>query len=316
MTTRIDLPEIQTRVKNKILSVDMAARLLSLPLFEIPSITLENKGWFEYFKDQEEYPSTSIPAGTIMPFQEFVAVLHNHYYWIKLEGSRLSEVMVTAFGFKDADNQVCYIYSGYMAVFTPEPVLEWRLAYTSRCKIVRNPKEVTFQPVGKLSNYPSPSAKTILNTAGSDKVKQAVVDSNVAKFAKEAVRPALAIIIAFFKYQQEMRQTAVTVTPTEKPVTKGTKKPVKTHTYGATLGPRVIYLDRLPSVKEAEEESCIERKAQRRHQRAAHGRTLKHPRYKNHPMYMVPNGLVIESYWVGPEEEEYMGNIYRIHKTA
>lgn len=318
MTTRIDLHEIQTRVKNKILPHDFAARLLSLPLFEVPIPSLEYPKWREFFKDDLHYSYMEAPKDVILPFQEFLAVFRHHYFWIKMEGNTVSEVLVTLFGIPDKDNQICYLYTGYRPVYEPEPILEWRVAYLPRYKILRNPKELNFTPVGKLSNYHVLNGKTILNTGGTAALREKM-DTNVANFTKSTVIPSLSVILSFFKFQQDCKQTAVTVEPapnTEKPTKKELKGKTSNHTFGAKLGPRVIYLDRLPSVKAAEEASGKVRAPVCRHQRAAHGRTLKHPRFKNHPLYMVPNGLRIESYWVGPEEEVYQGNIYRIHKTA
>lgn len=87
-------------------------------------------------------------------------------------------------------------------------------------------------------------------------------------------------------------------------------------------GPRIIYLDAPPKPVY---EKAVERDpdykpeptgiTQSPHERRGHFKTLRHPRFKNHPMYMVPNGMEIGAYKVGDTAAIDKGNVYTLLET-
>lgn len=74
--------------------------------------------------------------------------------------------------------------------------------------------------------------------------------------------------------------------------------------------PRVCYLRTMPSPSDPTG-MCTGIKL-KPHQRIKHTRTLRHGRYKNHPLFQVPDGIKIDTYWVGEKYAEYQGNIYKL----
>lgn len=92
-------------------------------------------------------------------------------------------------------------------------------------------------------------------------------------------------------------------------ITKNTRHVINTATKNM---PRIVYLNVLPSESNP---TGVTRSKQKYHQRIAHSKTLKHERYKNHPMYGIENGIKIKSYWVGEETTTYQGNIYKLLPT-
>lgn len=79
-------------------------------------------------------------------------------------------------------------------------------------------------------------------------------------------------------------------------------------------GSRICYLGRIPT--KSSEVGDVNREAHEAttregHQRIAHRRTLTDERYKNHPKYMVPNGVRVKSTWVGPKSSQMRdGTLY------
>jgi hypothetical protein len=78
----------------------------------------------------------------------------------------------------------------------------------------------------------------------------------------------------------------------------------------------IIFLDRLPtrseSVKDVER-LCTESTTKRGHQRIAYRKTLTADRYRNHPKYMVKDGVRVRTTWVGERtSSDLEGNTYTV----
>ncbi len=78
----------------------------------------------------------------------------------------------------------------------------------------------------------------------------------------------------------------------------------------------IIFLDRLPtrseSVKDVER-VCTESTTKRGHQRIAYRKTLTADRYRNHPKYMVKDGVRVRTTWVGERtSSDLEGNTYTV----
>jgi hypothetical protein len=75
--------------------------------------------------------------------------------------------------------------------------------------------------------------------------------------------------------------------------------------------PRLIYMNKLPSAASAESKGG-HHASPRGHERRGHYKTLKHPKFKHHPKFGVPNGIYVRPAWVGPKETVHEGNRYTV----
>lgn len=78
----------------------------------------------------------------------------------------------------------------------------------------------------------------------------------------------------------------------------------------------LIFLDRLPNRSESVEDVervCTESTSKRGHQRIAYRKTLTADRYRNHPKYMVKDGVRVRTTWVGERTStDLEGNTYTV----
>ena len=85
----------------------------------------------------------------------------------------------------------------------------------------------------------------------------------------------------------------------------------KQQTYRRTDLPRLVYLNKLPTPSSGGHQGgthaspCL-------HQRRGHYKTLKHPKFQNHPKYGVENGVYVRPAWVGDRETVHEGNRYTV----
>lgn len=75
-------------------------------------------------------------------------------------------------------------------------------------------------------------------------------------------------------------------------------------------GPKVLLLDRMPSTQKEHQGGT--HASPKPHRRRGHWKTLRHPKYRHHPKYLVENGIFIKPSFVGPKEAEHEGNIYKL----
>lgn len=119
----------------------------------------------------------------------------------------------------------------------------------------------------------------------------------------------ISYFLSFFKWAEGMHMVEARKKPTKqdlKTTAKGNKKP---WTRGDM--PHYIYLDAPHSVSSRGEHAPGEsgRKV-RGHNRRAHWRTLRDPRFKNHPKYGIP--MRIKQMWVGPTDWVVGDTIYTV----
>jgi len=75
-------------------------------------------------------------------------------------------------------------------------------------------------------------------------------------------------------------------------------------------GPKVLLLDRMPSTQKEHQGGT--HASPKPHRRRGHWKTLRHPKYRHHPKYLVENGIFIKPSFVGPKEAKHEGNIYKL----
>lgn len=75
----------------------------------------------------------------------------------------------------------------------------------------------------------------------------------------------------------------------------------------------IVYLDKPPSEKS--ESNGGTHNSPISHGRRKHTRTLRHHRYRNHPMYLVPDGIDVGSSWVGESMFTHKKIVYTLRGT-
>jgi hypothetical protein len=80
---------------------------------------------------------------------------------------------------------------------------------------------------------------------------------------------------------------------------------------------RILYLNRIPSASKGSKapktlDAVEDSEGRMPHQRRAHKRTLRDPRYKNHAKYLVEKGVKVKQAWIGNETSVTRGNTYRV----
>jgi hypothetical protein len=95
------------------------------------------------------------------------------------------------------------------------------------------------------------------------------------------------------------------------PVKQNTKKTAlnKDAPWRRATGPRILFLDRMPTTQT---ESTGTHASPKPHRRRGHWRELSHPRYRHHPQYKQK--IWVKPSFIGPEQAVYEGNLYRLIK--
>lgn len=114
----------------------------------------------------------------------------------------------------------------------------------------------------------------------------------------------------FRDYNNQKDRYAIRVAEQRKPKVKGLPTPKEI--LRSSQGPRVIYLDALPTQKGNNCNTSDSVREHRPHHRRGTWITLRAERFKYHPKYMVKNGVYRKPTWVGPREAIVNGNIYTV----
>ena len=119
-------------------------------------------------------------------------------------------------------------------------------------------------------------------------------------------------VLGWVEYQHIKNRYAIGFKPTDNDCSEQYKRLLKLY------GHKVIFLNKLPSVKSEDKEkqnktyvSTIADPAVG-HPRRSHYRVLKDECYKYHPRYLDPNGIFVRACWVGPIQTTYEGNVYTV----
>lgn len=120
----------------------------------------------------------------------------------------------------------------------------------------------------------------------------------------------------FCDYNNQKHKYLIEVGPERKPgKKKGSGLATPKEIIWQAAGPRLLYLDKLPTsgsnegVTETEEGDV---RVMRPHQRRGYWVTLRADRFRDHPKYMVKNGVYRKPCWIGPKEAVVNGNVYRV----
>ena len=127
------------------------------------------------------------------------------------------------------------------------------------------------------------------------------------------------MLMRFFKYIETSTLYPVKIEGTKKKTFKrgmrtSSKKKNKNVLYKRNDLPVIHYLNSLPtkSSPPKQQNQKSGHASPKPHQRRKTYRTLTHPRFKNHPKYMVENAIPVKGSFVGPREAVISGNEYMV----
>lgn len=279
---------------------ELSARLVSWPLIEIPDMS-DDVTWQRHYR-RLRYKNDPIKCIVPRTLAEVLGKL-----------SSRTKFLFPKFGWVSNITDLIYQHrfsAAYIDASSPvgTTTVYFYVNESTFAKITARDFSLTKNLI--ISNVNS----TVVNPAINTRDWTALIDSYIAKYIE------LLIFLDYIECSDYYAVSVTPVTPKALPKVQGSSPRVvgKSKTTTPThAGPRIIYLNRLPAPSNADTyASFAGSPLTHGHDKRGHYRTLTHHRYRNHPMYMVPNGVYVKACWVGPTSCIYQGNIYTLIKTA
>jgi len=131
-------------------------------------------------------------------------------------------------------------------------------------------------------------------------------ESEYLHICAESIGVFIQTVQAMHLWLKESDKHPVEVTPVKKPVLSPLNKDKP---WRRATGPRILFLDRMPTTQA---ENTGTHASPKPHRRRGHWRELSHPRYRHHPQYKQK--IWVKPSFIGPEQAVYDGNLYRLIK--
>ena len=290
---RPDIVLFSNMVRKQTISQQMANELVAKPLIIVPMPNADHPHWMAHVTPDKRYSCSRLSESIIPPFNDFVATVDTLYFHITLNNNQVTSVGFCHMG---NDNRRYIQLSCAQSAASPQENCVFRLE-----RIYEKDHCVIFQHSSKEFIYAGTSSRAQIEF-----MAKTILD-NFDKY----VSSALATILSFLEYQDGLGYYPVKVERDKKPRKGlGSREQLERH-----QGPHVIYLDRLPSQRSdsgSKTHSDASGGHVRPHERRGHTKTLRHPRYKDHPLYMVENAIRVKPSWVGDKTAIVNGNIYTV----
>lgn len=136
------------------------------------------------------------------------------------------------------------------------------------------------------------------------------IDEEVAAQHRQLCTESIGLFIqtvqAMHVWLKESDKHPVEVTPVKQPKLSPLNKDKP---WRRATGPRILFLDRMPTTQA---ESTGTHASPKPHRRRGHWRELSHPRYRHHPQYKQK--IWVKPSFIGPEQTVYESNLYRLIK--
>lgn len=265
-----------------------------------------------------------------LPLVEVPAYNSEENHWSKFYNEDQNGEDLTGFKYRPFDDVMCVVkdksgFSKYVARFTTEEqTVNVMLIDTSPEYTKKTPQiVVVYAQIDRSAFHPfrSESDSVIINRIS--KINGGSWDTNDETEATGLVANAIYDYCRLLKYANDYNLHACTVEPMNKLKLKNRAVKVKVGTkLSSVRGPKVLYLNDFKPVESDSFElngslvtSVTKRngvKLTEGHPRRAHSKTLRHQKYKNHPLYMIPGAIKVRSTWVGPKTTIVNGNVYRV----
>lgn len=146
------------------------------------------------------------------------------------------------------------------------------------------------------------------NIHGGEKISKtyAITNESVTMVAQSALA-AVSAFQAWCRFNDQKDRYAISVEPSDKKrptVSLGFRRRLQT-----TIGPRVIFLDRLPSSDSTNGDTG---RTVTGHDRKGYHYTLRHERYRKHPYFQMEKKMYKKPVWVGERSVDYQGATYTV----
>lgn len=136
--------------------------------------------------------------------------------------------------------------------------------------------------------------------------KPSETEQNLINQYIDSIHAFLLTIQAMHDYLKHSDKHPVEVTPIKQPKLSSLNKDKP---WRRATGPRILFLDRMPTTQA---ESTGTHASPKPHRRRGHWRELSHPRYRHHPQYKQK--IWVKPSFIGPEQTVYESNLYRLIK--
>jgi hypothetical protein len=287
---RTDLSYWKDGINVGVISKEAAIAAYSLPIVYINETT-------SIFTTSDDVSNDSASGDLTLylpPFTEFVVMSD-----IANDGDNATNVVTLAKLRYDSDTS-CIINCTFLLTITYPDGVKFIVSYDAVVDNDGTNKMVISNIIAKYVN-----GNTVLPIEGEaleEFYNEMIIDSTSCLFT---------MLAEFLTGAAERSDEAVMVEPTNKTIRKSNAKLKLNALFKANEGPKVIYLNNLNFGSAVGDTGSIG-SAKCGHRRRSHHKTLKDDRFKNHPKYMVKNGIIIKATWVGPKTTIAYGNIYTV----
>jgi len=299
MKLREDFEYLSGLVQDKMITLTEAKEMAALPLLLVPHESLPENSEFKKFWDEFDGGSNNrkkivtVYELEDLPFIDFVVMYNFHKDWKRI--SRIEPGI-------EIDDKDSIIYCRF--TFDEENDII-RESYSCNGKIWAKTE-------GKYSDgdididYDKCQLKIKGLPEWSEEYKKCRNESLYACFSND-IHGVFTAAMMWHRYHGMSDRYTISVKKNNPPKVVN----IMTKQIAKVLGPRIIYLDKLPTEDEnIVSESGNNSKAP--HQRKGHWATLKSERFKNHPMYMIKNGIYRKPAWIGDRTKIVHGATYTV----
>jgi len=271
-------------------SLEYAKHLAELPLLVIPSVR-EHSDWAEFFNAKLSSKLDLAHIGDI--FKKFTSEFVLIYKFADTEEHEKSGWSDTMYAHITTAGHRTFKLELFQQSDKNEDV-----AMHGRANIIFGDKDSSYSATN-VELVLSELFKTVMDKTG--QTPESIMKHSIAGIFSKLT------LFDQFAFEQDMYLTSVTA---NKPRSPRNARAHKRQPWRCRHLPRLIYLNQLP-VEPAEHRKGHHR-SPKPHQKRGFFRTLKHPKFKKHPLYMVYKGVYVRPAWVGKITDVIEGNRYTI----
>lgn len=302
MKLREDNYTLTKLVKNKIISLEKARYLSSLNLIKIPFVKEDDD--FEEYIESKDYLDQIVTKTRLsgkddlsifLPLHEMVFIIGDLDFFLSLEGRT----------FGDIKNDLPKCYYGFIKVVSQDTFLieftEDGITWISTKRKVDSNGDPTYLALDMVAPIKfSPKQKLQIKT-------KLTKDFNNSSNGPSFIFSRLVIYSLYNevldKYVIRVEEEKIKDLVTEKKLENQINK---------VAGPRLIYLNRLPTEADKDPENIGTGSPKAAHQRRGTWVTLRAERYKNHPLYQVEKAIYRKPAWIGDRSTIVHGATYTV----
>lgn len=297
MKLREDVDFLSGLVESKLISLPKAKELAALPVMMIPNATLPGneeflKFWDEEIKTMNGNTKFNFLEWEDIPFWDFIIIVNYNPNWRKVRS-------------RDAEGK--------------EPLPGTAMAY---CRLSVDQENKIIKKSYSNNGFSWSEVEVDLNRSDDLTLEEITLKVfNVKDDKVDAVRKSIYLkdiyencfneVVAGAMMWHRFHCRSDRYTIAVKSNGKYKTDNGRTADIAKVLGPRIIYLDKLPS-EEDEVTSLNNNGSKAPHQRKGHWVTLRSERFKNHSKYMVKNGIYRKPAWIGDRTRIVHGATYTV----